>query len=529
MFWPKAINNVNAVTTVPAPVGGLNARDSLAAMPPTDAIVMSNWWPQPYGCLVRKGTRKWSTGLDGEVQSLWPWSGILGEQKLFGFAGGKMYDCTVQGPVGAPLLDSLSNSIWDGVQLTNISGNHLILVNGVDDGIMYDELGVSRIVAGDGTGQTWGGIDPKLAVQATVHQSRLWVVEKDSAVGWYFPILSQYGLAKKWDFGPLFQRGGYLQYLTTWTLDDGNGAEDHLLAMSSRGEVVVYSGGNPEDFETAFQLVGVYYVGSPVSGRRGFAKAAGDQLVLTQQGVVSMTSKLISTKVDRAEDAINSLKIQYLISELINDFVALFGWEIQYFPKFNMVIVNVPSVVAGGNIQLAANQITGAWTQFANMDAICWASFGSGPYYGSYNGVVYRAWDGTLDGVETDGTGGTGIVARVQQAFNYYDNLATQKQISMYRPTFVVTAPITYNTKILYDFATEQITTPGAPAKKFDSLWNYALWDTAKWGGGTSIQKFWIQAEGIGVAASLRMATQTESEVLWVSTDYSLINGKGLF
>jgi hypothetical protein len=31
--------------SVPAPVGGLNSRDSIDAMPPTDALIMSNFFP----------------------------------------------------------------------------------------------------------------------------------------------------------------------------------------------------------------------------------------------------------------------------------------------------------------------------------------------------------------------------------------------------------------------------------------------------------------------------------------------------
>ena len=31
---------------IPAPVGGWNARDSLDAMPPTDAIKLVNWIPR---------------------------------------------------------------------------------------------------------------------------------------------------------------------------------------------------------------------------------------------------------------------------------------------------------------------------------------------------------------------------------------------------------------------------------------------------------------------------------------------------
>ena len=84
MFVPKTRPPANRVSTVPAPVGGLNARDSLAAMPPTDAVIMRNFWPQPYGCSVRKGYREHVTGLTTQVDSLAVWNGADGTSKMFG-------------------------------------------------------------------------------------------------------------------------------------------------------------------------------------------------------------------------------------------------------------------------------------------------------------------------------------------------------------------------------------------------------------------------------------------------------------
>jgi hypothetical protein len=528
MFFGQPVQAYNKVVTVPAPVGGLNARDSLAAMPPTDAIILNNWWPQPYGCSVRKGYHEWTTGMPSEVRTLATWSSVNGTQTLYAWSGPDMYEA-VNGPVGVAEVVALSTSVWETVQLVNVAGSHLICVNGVDDGILVSETGITRIVAGDGTLGTWSGINPADATQVTVHQSRLWAVQQDSSVGWYFPILSISGVAKAWDFGPLFSRGGFLQFLTTWTLDDGNGAEDHIVAMSSKGEAVVFAGGNPEDPETGFSLVGVYFIGAPVSGRRGFIKAGGDILILTQQGLVSLAAELVSTKVNEAELSVTTRKIQFLISELISELSTLFGWELRYFPKLNMIMLNVPSVTSGGDLQLAANQITGAWTQFSGMAARCWAILNSDPFFGGSNGTVYRAWNGSIDNVLLDNSGGKGIIANVQQAYNYYEQLTTQKQISMYRPTFVVEKGIAIQSTILYDFNVTTLTAPDAPARDYASLWNFGLWNQATWSGGNVVQKNWFQALGMGVAASLRMSTQTETEALWVATDYSFIGGKGLF
>ena len=119
---------------------------------------------------------------------------------------------------------------------------------------------------GDGiTAYSWKNLDPKDAIQLTFHQHRLWAVEVDSARGYYLPADAIYGEMSAFDFGPLFSKGGYLSFLATWTMDDGNGAEDHLVAVSSTGYAAVYSGIDPND-PNNWKLVGVYYTGAPVKG-----------------------------------------------------------------------------------------------------------------------------------------------------------------------------------------------------------------------------------------------------------------------
>lgn len=526
-FLPTAQSAVNKPASVAAPVGGLNARDSLVAMPEGDAVIMQNWWPQPYGCTVRKGFREWATDMPSSVGTIAPWADKTGSQKLFAWSADRVFDITSPGAAIQTPITGLTNSIWEWVNLVNAAGSHLIALNGIDDGIIYNTIG-ARITAGDGIApQTWAGISPKNALCPTVHQHRLWVVEKNTANGWFLPPDAVQGTFQKYDFGPLFSRGGFLQFLSTWTLDDGSGATDHLIAVSSRGEAVVYEGTDPED-DLNWRLTGVYYIGAPVAGRRAFCKAGGDQFILTQQGLVSMTSILTSTRVKDQARNIETSKIQFLMSELVSTYSQTFGWDLKYYPKDNLLILNVPSVTVGGSIQIAANQITGAWTQFTGMDAACWGFFGSTPMFGSNDGKVYQAWTGNSDKVAVNGTGGQPILTVVQQAYSYMGSPATQKQVGMYRPVFVVSDPAAFKSTIKYDFVAEILTAPGPLPVTGTSVWDVGIWDDDKWGGGDTVQKQWIQASGMGVAASLLMVMKTEGEVLWVSTDYSIVAGAGL-
>jgi len=528
MFVAAPVEDTFKPETVPAPVGGLNAYDSLAAMPDTDAILLENWWIQPYGCSMRKGYSEWTTGLPASIGTIAGWFGTDGTQKLFAWSSTGMYDISARAVAGAAIVSGLSNSSWETVTFTNTAGGNLIAVNGVDNGIIYKAAGVARLVLGDGiVVNTWAGLNPAEAVQLTVHQHRLWAVKKNSPVGYYLPPDAVQGTFLSYDFGPLFKKGGNLQFLSTWTLDDGNGAEDHLLAVSSRGEAVVFSGTDPSS-STAWALVGVYDIGAPVAGRRSHCKAGGDQLVLTQQGLVSMTSMLVSTKVESAEQPLTSLKIQFLLSELTSSYGTLTGWQVLYHPTINMVLVNLPSATASLIGQLAANQITKGWCTFSGMSAASWCSHNNLLYFGNTLGTVYKAWDGNSDNVLLNDTGGTGVNALAQQAYSYFGGRGTQKQVGMYRPTFVTRGEVAYATEIVYNFVEDTVVTTGSVPGLSAGLWNTALWGSGLWGGGSNVQQAWIQARGMGVAASLKMATQSASEVLWISTDYTLVNTRGV-
>jgi len=526
MFFTPALPATNNVTTVPAPIGGLNARDSLAAMPETDAVILENWWPQPYGCSFRNGYREWTTGLPANAGTLATWSGRTGTQALFAWANTGMYDITTRGVVGAAIVTGLAaNVTWQSVQMNNAAANTLVAVNGTDNPIFYNGA------VGRYTGVDWTGVTPSTLIQVTIHQKRLWAVQKDTAFGWFLAPDAVVGAFQRFDFGPLFSRGGYLQFLSTWTLDDGNGAEDHLVGVSSEGEAVVYGGTDPTD-DTKWALVGVYYIGKPVSGYAGFSKVGGDLYILTQQGVVSMAAQLISTKVSEAQEKLVTDKIQFRISDLMSRYSASAGWNMEFYAKYNMLLISVPALTLGTDtvIQLACNTITNAWTQFSGMSATAWGALTDEPYFADKSGNVNQAWYGTLDGVLLDNTGGNTITTAVLQAYSYLNSGATQKQVDMYRPNFLVANDLTYTSTILYDFNSSALNIGSAPTLDPTSLWDTAIWDIGLWrNSSTYLQKQWNQGEGMGVAAALNMLVRSNAGGLWVSTDYSFKAGVGLF
>jgi hypothetical protein len=509
--------------TIQAPIGGLNAYDSIANMPIQDAVLMDNMYPQPYGGLVRKGYQEWVTNITGTVESLLTWSGAAGSDKMWAMAtSGIMYDVSTSTstPAVQP-ISGLSNARWQFTNFANSAGSHMLAFNGADDGIWYNGSSYQRLVAGNGSDNaTWANVDPRDLIHCCVHQRRVWAVEKNSMYGWYLPVNSVFGVAASFDFGPMFARGGYLMALASWSIDDGDGADDHLVAISSEGEVAVYSGTNPND-PAEWTLQGIYYVGAPI-GRRCVTKLGGETILVTAQGVVALSESLASTKVNESRYINYSSKVQQLISDLTTQYGTNFGWEPFVYPPNNMLMINVPG--APGVDQLASNTILRSWCTFQGYDAQCFALMSDTMFFGA-DTKVYRAWYGNADGVLQNGTGGVPVEANVIQAFNYFESPGQQKHPKMFRPTFVSDGPYVLKAIPLFDFdlVSEPQTAGSPPASS--SVWDSGLWDAGIWGGAQQVYRFWIQSRGIGMAVTARLRISTLYNTFWVSTDWLTESG----
>lgn len=551
---------VNKVATVPAPTGGLNARDALANMPETDAIVLNNWWPEPYGLSVRPGSIAWAKDIPNGSGMLATWSSPSGETKLFtvgsidnpGGHDGAIFDITTRADPLDPPPTAAYHGIGDAepctLQIVNDAGAHLFFACGENTpAVVYNATGFHKILVAAGPAPeppvdyTWYDGPGDNTNQMTAHQGRMWATDSKSSVGWYLPVDAVYGQWEPFDFGPQFTLGGGIWFMTTWTIDDGNGAEDHLVVVSTEGQAVVYGGTDPTDI-ASWSLVGVYTVGRPVgTPNKGFVKVGGDLILLTQRGLVSMAGLLVSTKVNSAVNAVNSDKVQPIIAEAVTFEPGLFAWQVFYHPTSNLFLVNMPPKTTASTVtlnyitsgygslaqrQLAANLVvnTVPWTAFTGIPATHWATFENAPYFGTADGRVYKAWTGWQDEVDLDDLNGKDIQTQVQQAYSYLGSPAVQKQVGMYRPGFLVVEQINFGAVVEYDFIVRRLRIPSAGfgQPNFD-LWDNAsaLWDGALWSSGVVPDRRWIQAQGLGVAASLRMSMASKSKILWVSTDYS--------
>ena len=133
----SAGNTTGAGSNVPAPVGGWNARDSLASMPAKDAVILDNLFPRATDVALRKGSLLLATiPADTEVsphaiRGLLAYSPISGGSKLFASANDGIYDVSAGGTIASPSTPATASE-WQSCMITTAGGSFLWCCNGVD-------------------------------------------------------------------------------------------------------------------------------------------------------------------------------------------------------------------------------------------------------------------------------------------------------------------------------------------------------------------------------------------------------------
>lgn len=524
----QGIPMVSRVTTRPSPNKGLNSYDSIVAMGEGYALLLRNLFAQPYGCQVRRGFVRHCEGMVGVVETIMSHNTVV--PKLYAVADdagdATIYDATA--PNGTPIVvqSGFANARFQHINFPNAAGVHLIAVNGADDLVWIQPDGtLVNVAEGDGTADTIKNIDPTTFIQVYAHQKRLWFVEKDTTFAWYMPPDQITGDATLFNPGVNWTRGGSLVQIITWTIDDGNGADDHIAFISSEGEVSIYQGTDPSGDGT-WTLQGVYFAGAPVSGHRVACRYGGDIFIITQFGLVQLSNLLKSTKVNPTEGD-NSQKVQYLISGAVMENHQRFGWQPFVFPSANMVLINVPTTDIQ-RFQFAMNDITKAWSEFLGYNANCWELHQQLPFFGG-TGAIYRAWEQFTDDavVANDGTvtPGAAVRSEAQTSFSYFDSLGNQKHFKMVRPTILSRGQFNLSLSVNTDFLFDSPVAPVGFAPLETGKWDEDLWNSVVWSGGLNTNKVWTAVTGIGTAASIRLLLKTTSETYWASTDWLLENG----
>ena len=499
--------NAAQVQSLPAPLGGWNARDSYANMDPMDAVTLENMFPTVSNVTLRGGYSKWATGLDGQIQSLFVYSSGTTDKMFAVTETSKLYNVTASGAVGAPVLSSLGNGKWEYTNITTSGGSFLYATNGVNEPLLYDGSTWTEITGISSPAIT--GVTTTNLINVLLFKNRIWFIEKDTLKAWYLPTSSVGGAAQFLDLSSVCRYGGKLVDFNTWTIDGGFGIDDMLAFVTSNGEVIVYRGTDPASAST-WALTGIWKFGSPI-GSRSMIKYGGDLLLLTYDGLLPMSQAMQSDRLD-SRVALSD-KIQGAIAAATSTYgSASVGWQLVYSAKNNAIMVNVP-VAVGQQQQYVMNTITKSWCNFTGWNANCWDIYGENLYFGG-NGYVAKAWDSTY------ADDGANIVTNTIQAFNYMGSRGVKKYFTRARPNIFTNGQPGIFVGANLDFNILNNSAPLTYTPSVYGVWDTGVWDTALWGSDLDITNNYLGITGIGYCIGLQVKTASSLlQVEWAATD----------
>lgn len=468
---------------VPAPLGGLNARDPWRSMPKGDALVLRNWVVRSHGLEQRKGRTLRNT-MQGPIIALMR----AGD---FYFAGTPtaIYDVTnantaIEVVTG---LTGLTRGRWSWAPFANGTGPGIIATNGTD--------GPRYFVNGAWGASVITGVEATALDIVTVHGRRAMFGENGTFHIWYLAPGAISGAARLLNLGPVVKRGGEWAGLASHSPDGGEGANARFYAVTTKGELVVYAGYDPDNAAT-WSLVGVYHVPPPV-GRDCFCKVGGQLCYLSRNGLLSIPT-LLGVPESKEQDAAITAKVGRLYDEMILDAEddgdpvpytldstaytfdstsitfdadadATPGteetWSVCESASENVLIINR---IRSGSLPLAGQgQPVGllllltkpdggeihrqlvkdeAWSEWDGIPATCWMDTGRELWFGTATGYLYKY------------TGGTDLGTAID---SYLVEAYARNSGRVDRPTVILPLfedPPTYRPrlKMIYDFAEPQ-------------------------------------------------------------------------
>lgn len=520
--------------TVPAPVGGLNTKDALSAMPETDALIMDNLFPQPTWVEIRGGDTTIAT-CTGNPETLMPWVGILSSTpELFaginnaGTRGIFRVDNLGGGAVGAAVVSGLNSTNFDYNQFGTGSGEFLLALTGVDAPLIYDGA-TWQVVTASSTPFAWtGGPSPLSSLsQVAVYKQRLWLLQGNTMNVYYLPQNVVGGALTLLNMGPNFNLGGFLVAMITISIDNSAGTQDYMAFLSNQGEVVMFQGYDPSSV-TTWSLAARFRIGAPVgTGRQCWQKIGMDAAIICQDGLILLSEAMLT---DRSQDKLTlSDKVRYGINQNLALYGTNIGWQVLLYPAGNKLLLNVPTNNARTmSFTYVMNTLTGAWCTFGQissaLNAACYENFQNRLYFGA-PGVIKQLDNGQLS------DDGAPIQWNVKQAFNYMGSATKQKRFTQARPTFQASGGLNIALTLNVDFDTTAPSGSIPVTMGNGAVWNVALWTAPTyWADAQQVVSLWIGTPGEGYCAAPYLQGNTSNiSARWMSTLFMFEEGGTFF
>jgi hypothetical protein len=490
----------------PAPLGGWNTRDPFEAMDPKDAIILDNWFPDFAGLTSRNGSINFATGLDttAPVQTLATLRASAINQ-LLGAAGGKIFNVSAGGAVGAPLGSGFTSDIWQTVHFNS----HLFWVNGSDPAQVYDGTTLAA------TGFTGASMGTMSGVGAFNNRLYFWTGTDPSF--WYGPVLGIAGALSNFPLSMVTREGGNLIAVEVLSYDGGTGIDDYTCFFMTSGEVLMYQGTDPSN-PNNWALVGRYMIPTPVA-QRAITRYGGDVYIITANDHQQLSKLFISLKLGETAPRTKiagAAKAAYAAGKNLP------GWQALYYGAGTRMIYNIPNP-DGTFSQHIYNTSTQAWCRFRGMPAYCWGIYNDQLYFGAANGIVVQADMGANDR-------GTPILSQGQQAWQTFGTPLI-KRVAAVRPVVQSNGIAMFNMGLGFDYQLSGIQFPEETVGFNNALiWGAGNWGPPRvWGGGAGFtDPRWHIGGGQGSTIGLSIAANASVATTWIRTDLLLESGNAL-
>jgi len=573
--------------SVASPIGGWNARDSIANMPPLDAVTLNNFWPTPTDVQLRLGYSQFCTGITGQVNSLMNYAGVT-QQKLFAAAGTSIYDASASTAVA---VKTITNDKLQHINVGTAGGHFMVAVNGDDAALLYD--GTNWIsYASTATAQTIstitrGGTGNLTATVTTASPHGL-ITGNQIVVAGAIPV--------QYNGTYLITRTGANTF--TYTMATAPATDGVTLGAYTINYAITGVNSNTFVHVNLFKnflffvqenSMEVWYLPvGQVSGAAlkldfggiarmgGFIQAMGTWTIDAGQGAddyavwVTNNGEAIvynGTNPNAAETW--ALKGVWQLGQTFNRRCFL-KWSGDLLLLTQDGLVPLAAALQSSRLDPRVNLTDKIYYEISQEASLYSANFGwQINYFASENMLIInvpsgngvrqfcmhtiskawcsfsninaKCWELSYDTMYFGGNGfvgrfwdsysdaGNNINAEVQQAYSYFDAPGQQKRFTMIRPIFQTDNGLP---GILVGINTDFDAQNSLGAVSFNAVsstlgvWDSATWDEDVWGGALALTRLWQGVTGIGYSGGIIMKVASQGiDVHWVSSDYVMERG----
>ena len=399
--------------TLPAPVGGINLRDSFATMDPSYSPWLINADAENGYVAARPGIINYVSGAGvgthpGSFIALGSFSSSpLGDYKLYGWyrpsdafaqsqiidlaAGTVAFTTPSKTPSAVTAYSFASHTFF----MTNYETNN---DNTIFDGSSWSAVNLT------------GGLAPSYFIVG--YKGHLYGAGASLAYGWHSTIGGIAGATNAEDLTNFFETKGYIAFIAPFSSADGLTNDVFLAFGSSSGEILVYSGENPGS--STWSLRARFKVGKPL-GYQAWIPYNNDALLLTETGLVSLRSLFTTGYSAEINNTLSALVDPYWIALVKNQAQNYWNppfnqWSGVYWPEKKRILILANGAMSSdlgtyyttsGNLYtiFSLNLLTNAWSIWQPQPGIL-----SGPSNVNsltyFNGKVYLCVGGEVQKID---------------------------------------------------------------------------------------------------------------------------------